>query len=249
MSEDRRILDTPSSELARRSKSDAGEGAGVAPLADLPAESTAPTHDGRMLPRQVFLSHIAEESSRAKDLKELLEQAFDYRVRVFVSSTAEDLKPGDRWLEAMLRQLKTADVILVLCSRASSRRAWVNFESGSGWRADIPVIPVCHKGLDLHRLPPPLSMFQALALTQSDAIVVLLRRLSECLRLPIGGAQLVDARDRHLEMRAQDSSDEETLSLLAELQQLPPSPVLDTLRKSLEMRVRRKWGFRGTFNG
>jgi hypothetical protein len=79
--------------------------------------------------------------------------------------------------------LRGSKVILSLCSPNSVRRPWLNFESGSGWTRQIPVIPVCHKGMRKDRLPDPLRIFHALELTDSESCKDLVRRLSTILDL------------------------------------------------------------------
>ncbi len=110
----------------------------------------------------VFISHIVEEAPLASVLKEWLESAFAGQISVFVSSSEDDVSAGDNWLERINRALEKSQVLIVICSPSSVGRPWINFEAGCGWIKNIPILPICHSGQRKNRLPPPLSLFQAL---------------------------------------------------------------------------------------
>ncbi|MFP5318276.1 MAG: toll/interleukin-1 receptor domain-containing protein [Acidimicrobiia bacterium] len=115
-----------------------------------------------MASKQVFISHISSETELAKRLKERLDRDFLGMLDIFVSSDRETIQAGARWLDEVDRALKEADLEIVLCSMESVGRPWVNFEAGAAWLRGIPVVPVCHSGLQPHELPVPLSMLQGL---------------------------------------------------------------------------------------
>src|SRR5450432_37671 len=48
----------------------------------------------------------------------------------------------------------------------SVKRPWINFEAGSGWIRDIPVIPLCHSGMAPSALPVPLNLLKAAVATE-----------------------------------------------------------------------------------
>lgn len=113
---------------------------------------------------KVLISHVHEEASLACKLKEWIEGIFAGQVDVFVSSDREDLPPGVNWLGELRSALDSAKVLILLCSEISIQRPWINFEAGCAWIKPIPIIPICHSGLTVGLLPPPLSNFQALNL-------------------------------------------------------------------------------------
>ena len=76
----------------------------------------------------------------------------------FASST--DINLGARWLSEIDNALDAADAVLVLCSRWSVARRWINFEAGAGWGQKKPVIPLCHGTMGTEELP---DLLQALA--------------------------------------------------------------------------------------
>ncbi len=112
----------------------------------------------------VFVSHISDETDLAQWLKTRLTRDFLGAVTVFVSSDRSTIGAGKKWLEEVGTALKQADLQVVLCSRQSVGRPWVNFEAGAVWLRDVPVVPVCHTGLEPAELPVPLSMLEGIVL-------------------------------------------------------------------------------------
>jgi|GEM_PF-1035751 len=118
----------------------------------------------------IFISHIAEERALAEILKRHLRTDFLELVDVFVSSDINSIGAGERWLRAIDSALERAKVELVLCSHASIREPWINFETGAGWTRRIPTVPICHSGLRLGDLPMPMNVLEAIEAGQLDGI-------------------------------------------------------------------------------
>lgn len=106
----------------------------------------------------VFISHITPEKEVAIAFKELIEESFLNMIEVFVSSDGESINMGQRWLESITVALKKCSIEIVLCSPQSVQRPWINFEAGAAWIRDIPVIPLCHSGMEPSKLPVPLNL-------------------------------------------------------------------------------------------
>lgn len=123
-----------------------------------------------MADKLVFISHITEEKELAQAFKEMVERAFLGLFDVFVSSDAESIPMGKRWLGEIEAALKHCVVEIVVCSPHSVKRPWIQFEAGAGWLRDIPVIPLCHSGMTPSKLPIPLNMLQGA--TATDAVDV-----------------------------------------------------------------------------
>lgn len=109
----------------------------------------------------LFISHITEEKELALAFKELVESQFLGMLEVFVSSDENSIGMGQRWLDNITTALKSCAVEVILCSPQSIRRPWINFEAGAGWVREIPVIPLCHSGIEPSQLPMPLNLLQA----------------------------------------------------------------------------------------
>jgi hypothetical protein len=116
----------------------------------------------------LFISHISEEKEIALVLKKWIEESFLERCKVFVSSSPEDIAPGQNWLEVIKSALHDAQVQILLCSPRALTRPWINFEAGFAWATEIQIIPLCHSKLTIAQLPIPLNLFQALDLTSSE---------------------------------------------------------------------------------
>jgi hypothetical protein len=127
---------------------------------------------------KIFVSHIREEKTAAVALKARLEAALP-GVTVWVSSV--DLGPGTPWLQTLETHLKGAKAVIVLCSRQSAGKPWINFEGGFGHGKHLPVIPVCHRGLQRGKLPHPMSIFQSCDVADPDDCAALVTRLATIL--------------------------------------------------------------------
>jgi hypothetical protein len=109
----------------------------------------------------VFISHICEEREIAVAFRELVASSFPGMIDVFVSSDEHSVAMGQKWLNNITEALQICSVEVILCSPHSVDRPWINFEAGAGWIRDIPVIPLCHSGIEPSTLPLPLNLLQA----------------------------------------------------------------------------------------
>lgn len=126
----------------------------------------------------IFISHITEEGEIARHLKELIERRFLRSINVFVSSHEESIRLGDEWLAAIKSSVTNCKLMIVMCSPVSVTRSWINFEAGAGWVRGIPVIPMCHSGMEPGRLPVPLNTLQGGMLSDKTDVQKLFGRLA-----------------------------------------------------------------------
>jgi len=117
---------------------------------------------------RIFISHINEEAKVASVLKKWLESIFQSQVAVFVSSDSDDIPACSKWFEQIDSALKESELLIVLCSRKSISRPWINFDAGCGWIRRIPIIPICYSGMTKDSLPTPLSMLQGINAHEQD---------------------------------------------------------------------------------
>ena len=120
--------------------------------------------------KRIFVSHISAEKDLAGALKRLMGKHFLGMLDIFVSSDRETIQAGEKWLEEVDTALKSADMQIVLCSKESVGRPWVNFEAGAVWLRGIPVIPLCHSGLAPNDLPVPLGLLQGVECGKADQL-------------------------------------------------------------------------------
>jgi hypothetical protein len=129
----------------------------------------------------VFISHITEEKEIAVAFKELIESSFLGMLDVFVSSDEDSIHMGQKWLDRISNGLKTCTVEIVLCSPKSILRPWINFEAGAGWVRDIPVIPLCHSGIEPAKLPMPLNLLQAAKANEVSSLKLIFPLLAQAI--------------------------------------------------------------------
>jgi hypothetical protein len=128
-----------------------------------------------MLKRTIFISHISEEAELAKVFKCAIENDFLQMVSVFVSSDTASIQAGENWLKSIDEAIRDAAVEIIICSRSSITRPWINFEAGAGWMRKIPIIPVCHSGLKPRDLPMPLAVLQGLVAGDVEGLESIIR--------------------------------------------------------------------------
>ncbi len=129
----------------------------------------------------VFISHIGAEAAIATEFKALVERHFLGLIEVFVSSDGTSIQMGQRWLDDISKALERCSVEIVICSSISVQRPWINFEAGAGWVRGIPVIPLCHSGLEPSKLPVPLNLLQAAKATEIGSLKLIFPVLAEAL--------------------------------------------------------------------
>lgn len=129
----------------------------------------------------VFISHITEEKEIAVAFKELIEGSFLGMLDVFVSSDEDSIHMGQKWLDRISNGLKTCTIEIVLCSPKSILRPWINFEAGAGWVSDIPVIPLCHSGIEPAKLPMPLNLLQAAKANEVSSLKLIFPVLAQAI--------------------------------------------------------------------
>jgi hypothetical protein len=128
---------------------------------------------------KVFVSHISQEAALAALLQEKIRRDFLGLIGVFVSSDGASIDAGDDWFKSVKNALKGAKAAVILCSKESVGRPWVNFEAGAACLRDVPIIPVCHTDLKPDDLPLPLKLLQAVEANQPAGIKRLYARLAK----------------------------------------------------------------------
>ena len=121
-----------------------------------------------MIKPTIFISHITSEKEIAKLFQEKIQEDFLEMFNVFVSSDHNSINPGSNWLNRLSDALQSAQVQLIICSRESVQKPWINFEAGAAWVKEIPVIPICHTNLRPSKLPLPLNLLQGIVSTNID---------------------------------------------------------------------------------
>lgn len=110
---------------------------------------------------QVFISFIHEEQRYAECVQRFIKAVLGDTVGAFLSSDTWQVYAGERWLDRIIEELRTARVVVLMVSPKSVERPWVNFEAGAATIRNIAIIPVCFGGMTKETLPKPYSNYQA----------------------------------------------------------------------------------------
>jgi len=146
----------------------------------------------------IFISHISEERVLASFLQARIQRNFLKAVNVFVSSDGTSILAGADWLQSLRIALDQSALVIVLCSTASIKQPWVNFEAGAAWLKKLPIVPLCHSGLEPGQLPMPLSLLQGGSIRKAETFFSLYERLAALTGL--------DVPEINFEEMAQDAS-------------------------------------------
>lgn len=130
----------------------------------------------------VFISHIGDEAPVALELKRQLQQVLGEDVPVFVSSDYESIRSGEEWYQRIVNSITTSKVVIVLISRESVARPWINFEAGVGIGSTGKVFPIAIRGFSIGDLRPPLQALHARDIHDPSSLVAIIRDVGESIQ-------------------------------------------------------------------
>lgn len=144
-----------------------------------------PDHGG-----EVFISFVHEDEAVARALQSYVADGLKLS-KVFLSSEQSLVYAGERWIDRITAALRDAKVVVLLLSRRSVSRPWVNFEAGGAWLSDKVIVPVCVGNLTPEVLPKPYSTLQALRIPEERHYLLtsLHHHLKSTVELPLGPVQ------------------------------------------------------------
>lgn len=128
--------------------------------------------------KRAFVSHITEDHAIAARLKTAITRDFLGQLNVFVSSDTASIGAGEQWLRSIEDALHDCALFIVVCSPESVTMPWINFESGAAWMKNVPIVPVCHNGMQPRGLPAPLSFRQAVEVGDPRGLERLYRQIA-----------------------------------------------------------------------
>jgi len=123
----------------------------------------------------VFLSHSSKDAASLKRLRQLLSSKTDGFIDFFLSSDGESIPFGRNWVGTIQDALQKAKIMFVFLSPRSITSSWVYFESGFTYSKGIRVIPLGILGVELGKVPPPLSLLQGFNVTSHESLNNILR--------------------------------------------------------------------------
>lgn len=110
---------------------------------------------------KLFISHVHEEAEIANAVLKFLKV---FKLDAFLSSDQWQVRAGERWFDRIATELSEATLVILLLSKYSVTRPWINFEAGWAWGKDKVAIPLCYGGLMKGAMPRPYSDLQGLEL-------------------------------------------------------------------------------------
>ena len=121
---------------------------------------------------RIFMSHIHEEDTVAAATQDLVETelttATGKQCEVFRLADRHPVRAGEDWLDRIRKEIAQSSAVILMLSKESIRRPWVNFEAGAAWMHGVPLICACYAGQKKGKLPKPYSNLQGLDL-EKDA--------------------------------------------------------------------------------
>lgn len=83
----------------------------------------------------IFVSHSTSDKALADGLTDAIEGLCPGRIDVYHSSRdgSRGVSAGDEWFKWILREVRQADVTIVLLTPASLERPWLMWETGAVW--------------------------------------------------------------------------------------------------------------------
>ena len=114
---------------------------------------------------EIFISHSSKDSDLAVALIELLRGALNIpqdQIRC-TSVDGYRLPAGARTEDQLRREVQSATLFIGFITPASIQSAYVLFELGARWGADLHLMPLLAAGIQPHTLQGPLSNLNALS--------------------------------------------------------------------------------------
>ncbi len=112
---------------------------------------------------RVFISHAREDAEFVSQLSVAIENAFAGGIEVVAPAVNLELRASADITGTIVEAIRTAQVVLIVLSPASTNSPWVNFEVGSAIGAEVTVIPLC-VGISSASIPAPLRGLQSVDL-------------------------------------------------------------------------------------
>lgn len=135
--------------------------------------------------KTIFISHANEDAVLARAIKTQIDNVFENKVNVFVSSIT--ISPGSDWFDKILCSLTENDAFIVLVTPYSEKRPFVWFEIGFSWLRRLnnkcEIYAICAPPIDHGNLPEPLCRLQAISLAEEDRTIAFFEKLTKQFKL------------------------------------------------------------------
>lgn len=136
---------------------------------------------------RLFISHSERDLELVEPLKLWLELGLDLKASEIRCTSVDNIDAGGFAIEALRRDLESAEVVVGLITINSLRSHWVQLEMGAGWLQER-LKPIRGPGVEMKDVPSPLSQFTMVSYCDKNAMQNLLRSLSRKLGNSVNNA-------------------------------------------------------------
>lgn len=164
---------------------------------------------------RVFISHSERDVELVEPLKLWLELGLDLKNSEIRCTSVDNINAGGIAVEALRKDLLSAEAVVGLLTMNSLRSHWVQLEMGAGWLQDL-LQPIRGPGVEMKDVPSPLSQFTMVSYCEKNAMQQLLQGLSGTL-----GTSVNNAADEKYESMVKIAQDKLALDM-ARWFSLPP---------------------------
>lgn len=137
--------------------------------------------------KTIFISHAAEDAVLAEIVKTQIDNVFEKKINVFVSSIPGTISPGSDWLDKIIGNLTSNNAFIVLVTLYSEKRPFVWFEIGFSWlrrlKKNCDIYAICAPPIDPGNLPEPLCRLQATSLASEKQTKAFFDKLTKQFKL------------------------------------------------------------------
>lgn len=144
-------------------------------------------------PTRVFISHAASDKPLALAIRELILQHLP-EAKVFVASRAGHITTGEAWFSGITSELRSAEAHVVLLTRDSVNRPWINFETGAAWFSRRPLLTLTHR-IAKGDVPEPLRLLQLSSISEPEELSAAFSEMGILLEDPATVASALAAVD------------------------------------------------------
>ena len=137
--------------------------------------------------KTIFVSHANEDAVLASAIKTQIDNVFEKKVDVFVSSIPGTISPGSDWLDKILGNLTGNNAFIVLVTLSSEKRPFVWFEIGFSWlrrlKKNCEIYAICVPPINHGNLPEPLCRLMAISLADEKQTKAFFEKLTKQFKL------------------------------------------------------------------
>jgi len=150
--------------------------------------------------KTIFISHANEDAVLAETIKTQIDNVFDKKVNVFVSSIPGTISPGSDWFDGIVSNLTENNAFIVLVTSYSEKRPFVWFEIGFSWlrrfNKKCEIYAICVPPINPGDLPEPLCRLQAISLADEKQVEAFFNQIINQFGLGnLGTLEFVKIRD------------------------------------------------------